>query len=157
LYDSFRDTDVLDVAKPDRLHLLLHSDADERLAQPSPDGRWIAYESNESGSRFEIMLRPFPDVGSRREKVSANGGRYPLWGAKGTELFYVSLDGEMMSVPVTLAPTLELGRPTRLFDWLKPPAERSGRPYDVSPLDGRFLMTKPRTEERTIPPRSPSC
>jgi len=142
VYDSFKNMDMLDLSKPDRLHPLLHGDTDNRVPMLSPDGRWVAYESDESGNRFEIMLRPFPDVGSRREKVSSNGGRYPLWGAKGTELFYVSLEGEMMVVPVTLAPTLQLGRAMKLFDWEKPPAGRSGRPYDVSPLDGRFLMTK---------------
>ena len=48
----------------------------------------------------------------------------------------------MMAVAVTTEPDLELGRPTKLFDWAPPPASRSGTPYDVSPLDGRFLMVK---------------
>jgi hypothetical protein len=60
----------------------------------SPDGHWIAYESDESGDDIEIFLRPFPDVGTRREKISLAGGRFPTWGAQGTdELFYVDLDG----------------------------------------------------------------
>jgi hypothetical protein len=140
--------------KPDRLQQLRHGDEDARVAVVSPDGRWIAYESDESGNQFEVMLRPFPDVNSRREKVSLNGGRFPLWGTTGSELFYLSPHGEMMAVPVTLAPTLQLGRATKLFDWEEPPAERSGRPYDVSPLDGRFLMTRIAREKAGDPVRN---
>jgi hypothetical protein len=49
----------------------------------SPDGRWIAYESGESGPQLQIFVRPFPDVTGRREQVSIDGGRYPLWGPPG--------------------------------------------------------------------------
>src|SRR5207249_4405261 len=115
-----------------------------RLGVVSPDGNWIAYESNESGDRFEIFLRPFPNVSERREKVSIDGGRYPLWGPKGSdELFYVDLNGGMMAASVKLSPSLTLGRVTKLFDWEKPPRGVSGRPYDISLVDGRFLVTKP--------------
>ena len=65
-----------------------------------------------------------------------------FWSPKGDELYYVTPNGEMMSVPVTLLPALKLGRPSKLFDWEKLPAARSGRPYDVSPVDGRFIMKK---------------
>ena len=89
--------------------------------QVSPDGNWIAYESNESGNQFEIFLRPFPDVSGRREKVSIDGGRFPLWGPKGSgELFYVDLNGGMMAAAVKLSPSLSLGGVTKLFDWEKP-------------------------------------
>ena len=81
------------------------------LADVSPDGNWIAYESDESGNQFEIFLRPFPNVSGRREKVSIDGGRYPLWGPKGSgELFYVDLNGGMMAASVKLSPSLSLGR-----------------------------------------------
>jgi hypothetical protein len=69
-----------------------------------------AYESNESGDRFEVFVRPFPNVGGRREKVSIDGGRYPLWGPKGSnELFYVDLNGGMVAASVELSPSLSLG------------------------------------------------
>ena len=83
------------------------------------------------------------NVSGRREKVSIDGGRFPLWGPKGSgELFYVDLKGGMMSASVKLSPSLSLGPVTKLFDGEKPPRGTSGRLYDISPVDGRFLMTK---------------
>ena len=135
-----RDLGVLNLAQPDRLEPLLHGEFDERLGEVSPDGHWIAYESDESG-QIEIFLRPFPDVGARREKISIDGGRYPRWGRQGSgELFYVDLDGAMMAASVQLSPSLELGRVTKLFDGVRPPSFVSGNPYDISPVDGRFLV-----------------
>ena len=150
VFEQFRDTGLLNLAKPDRLEPLLHSEFDERIVQVSPDGNWILYESNESGDRFEVFVRPFPNVSARREQVSIDGGRYPHWGRKGTnELFYVTLAGEMMAVSVTLSPTFTLGRATKLFQREKPPAGVTGLPYDISPVDGRFLVTKPVAERAT--------
>jgi serine/threonine-protein kinase len=144
--EDFKDVSTLTRARPDRLEPLLRSEFNHWLAKVSPDGNWIAYESDESGGRIEIFLRPFPDVSGRREKVSIDGGRYPLWGPKGSgELFYVDLNGGMMAASVTLSPSLSLGRVTKLFDAEKPPRGQSGQRYDISPVDGRFLMTKPAT------------
>ena len=93
------------------------------------------------GSSIEIFLRPFPNVSERREKVSTDGGRFPLWGPKGSnELFYVDLNGNMMAASVKLSPSLSLGGVTKLFEWEKPPRGPAGMPYDISPVDGRFLM-----------------
>jgi DNA-binding winged helix-turn-helix (wHTH) protein/Tol biopolymer transport system component len=140
VYENFRDLGVLNLAQSDRLEPLLHGEFDERLGEVSPDGHWIAYESDESGNQSEIFLRPFPNVGARREKISIDGGRYPRWGRQGSdELFYVGLDGGVMAAAVRLSPSLELGRVTKLFDWVRPPTV-GGRPYDVSPVDGRFLV-----------------
>ncbi|MFI5169566.1 MAG: protein kinase [Vicinamibacterales bacterium] len=150
--DRFEDIGVLDLANPGRLEPLLHSDFDERLAEVSPDGRWVAYESNESGGEVEIMLRSFPNVGERREKISVNGGRYPEWGPKGSdELYYVNPEGGMMAASVRLSPTLALGPVTKLFDGPKPIVPRSGKPYDVSPLDGRFLVIERTTADTEVP------
>jgi dipeptidyl aminopeptidase/acylaminoacyl peptidase len=144
VYEDFKDTGVVSLAKPDRLTPLLQSEFDERLVKSSPDGNWIVYESDESGKQFEIFVRPFPNVSGGREKISINGGRYPLWGPKGSgELYYVNLDGGMMAASIALTPSLKLGKVIKLFDWQKPPALRSGIPYDVSPVDARFLVTKP--------------
>ena len=142
IYDRFKDLALLEFAKPDRLEPLLHSEFDERLGQVSPDGHWLAYESNESGNQFEIVLRSFPDVHARRETISVNGGRYPRWGPKGSdELYYLSPDGAMMAASVKLSPTLTLGATKKLFDWQKPARGVSGLLYVVAP-DGRLLMTK---------------
>ena len=142
--ENFKQLNLLNLARPDRIEPLLQSEFNHWLGVVSPDGQWIAYESNESGNQVEIFLRPFPDVSGRREKVSLDGGRYPVWGPKGSgELFYVALDGGMMAASITLSPRLNLGRVTKLFAWEKPPRGISGRVYDISPVDGRFLMTKP--------------
>ena len=147
IVENFKDVSILNLARPDRLEPLLHGDFDQRLGDVSPDGNWIAYESNESGDRFEIFLRPFPNASGRREKVSIEGGRFPLWGPKGSdELFFVDLSGGMMAASVKLSQSLTLGSVTKLFDWEKPPRGPSGRPYDISPVDGRFLMTKSATQ-----------
>src|SRR4029453_700447 len=74
---------------PHRVTPLVQSPAIERNGMVSPDGRWLAYESNESG-RFEISVRPFPDVNRGHWQVSTSGGTRPLWAPGGQELVYVS-------------------------------------------------------------------
>jgi eukaryotic-like serine/threonine-protein kinase len=134
----------LTLTRPARLDPLLHTEANETLGEVSPDGNWIAYESDEAGDQFEIFVRPFPDVTTRREKVSIDGGRYPLWAPNGRgELFYVSLNGAMMAVAIKLSPSLVLGPVTKLFDFSSPPRQVTSRPYDVSTVDGRFLIARP--------------
>ena len=61
----------------------------------------------------------------------------------GAELFYVNSNGARMSVPIVLSPELKLGRPTKLFEWARPPSVITARPYDISRVDGRFLMSRP--------------
>jgi eukaryotic-like serine/threonine-protein kinase len=89
---------------------------DERDAQFSPDGKWIAYGSNESG-RFEIYVQPFPGPGTKWP-ISTNGGAQARWRRDGKELFYVTLDGRLAAVPINLDPntqTVGAGEPTFLF------------------------------------------
>jgi eukaryotic-like serine/threonine-protein kinase len=152
VYEDFKDSGILDLARPDHLAPLFHTEFEERLVQVSPDGRFVAYESDESGARFQVFIRPFPNVSDRREQVSLDGGRYPLWNRKdGSELYYVNLDGDVMAVPITLTPRLAVGKASKLFHWEKPPMGRSGLIYDMSPIDGRFLWTKlvdPAASER---------
>jgi hypothetical protein len=150
LNENYKDLSVLHLATPDRLEPLLHgafNGANRSNVQVSPDGNWMAYESDESGKQFEILLRPFPNVSERREQVSTNGGRFPLWGPKDSgELFYVDLDGNMMAASVKLSPTLSLGGVTKLFEWVKPRRGPAGMPYAMSPVDGRFLITRSASE-----------
>jgi Tol biopolymer transport system component len=89
---------------------------DERDAQFSPDGKWVAYQSNESG-RFEIYVQPFPGPGGK-SLVSTSGGAQARWRADGREMFYLSLDNRLMAVPVALGSdgqSVEVGAPVPLF------------------------------------------
>jgi serine/threonine-protein kinase len=93
---------------------LVQTRFDERLAALSPDGRWLAYRSNESG-RYEIYVRPFPDVDAGKQQISTAGGGRPEWAPNGRELFYAEGDA-LMSVPVTTGPRFEAGAPVKLFE-----------------------------------------
>jgi Tol biopolymer transport system component/DNA-binding winged helix-turn-helix (wHTH) protein len=84
--EEFRDLNVIDLTQR-TMRPLLQRDANDWSGQISPDGRWIAYESDESGVQFEIYVRPFPDVTGQREKVSIDGGRYPRWGPSRSNYF----------------------------------------------------------------------
>ncbi|MDO8795477.1 MAG: hypothetical protein Q7J25_12750 [Vicinamibacterales bacterium] len=93
---------------------LLQATFAERNAQISPDGHWLAYESNESGQE-EVHVRPFPKVGDGRWQVSSGGGTIPLWARSGRELFY--RDGNrMMSASIQTTPKFFAGNPTKLFE-----------------------------------------
>jgi Tol biopolymer transport system component len=114
--------------------------------QISPDGRWMAYPSDESG-REEIYVRPFPDVNKGRWQVSTNGGNSPLWSSDGRELFYRSGDATMV-VEVDTGPAFKRGNPEILFQgtYLTDSFSNSTQtPWDIHPDGKRFLMIKPPT------------
>ena len=119
---------------------LLDSIYSESAPAISPDGRWLAYQSDESG-RPEIYVRPFPAVDQGRWTISTGGGTEPRWAPNGRELFFTNRSGDwttagvLMSAPVTPGSTFIAGQPTAL---LKIPPGASGA-YDVGP-DGRFLL-----------------
>ena len=126
-----------------RVEALLQTPFDERNAEISPDGKWLAYESNESG-QFQIYVRPFPNVTDGRSQVSDNGGRSPQWSPDGRELFFVSRTS-MMTVPVQLKPTFTPGSPAKLFDARSLVLDgrfigSTSRTFDISPDGQRFLM-----------------
>jgi hypothetical protein len=110
-------------------------------AQFSPDGRWIAYSSQRSGT-LEVYVQEFPS-GSSKRTVSTNGGRWPRWRRDGRELFYISGDGTLTAVTIQAAGTLEVGLPVPLF--------RTGatRQYDVAPDGQRFLFVEPTEAEQS--------
>jgi serine/threonine-protein kinase len=120
----------------------------ERLAEISPDGRWLAYESDESG-QFQIYVRPFPAVDEGRWQVSTAGGRQPVWIGSGRELIYVAPDGSLMSVSADIrldGESFTGGTPARLvtgegyyYAWND---QNQGRTYDVFPDGKRFLRLK---------------
>ena len=128
---------------------LVQSTFTEYNPEVSPNGRWLAFESNESG-QFEVYVRPFPDVASGRWQISTGGGRQPLWARSGRELFYVSIAsaGRIMAVPIEPGPTFSAGNPQMIIDGpyagslSSGAAALSGRTYDVSRDGQRFLMIK---------------
>jgi Tol biopolymer transport system component/predicted Ser/Thr protein kinase len=110
---------------------------DQTVARFSPDDRWVAYQSDESG-QFEIYVQSFPEP---REKfhISTGGGTFPGWGPGGRELYYISKDGKLMSVKLRLAAkTLEASAPHELFTM---PAGFAGiSPYEAARDGQRFLV-----------------
>jgi Tol biopolymer transport system component len=118
------------------------TEASELWGQFSPDGRWVAYQSNESG-RFEIYVRPFRQPGGQ-VPISTAGGVYPRWSHDGKELYYIAPDTSLMAVSVQANGTrLDAGAPAALFKTHKVGGGLNvisrGHQYDVSP-DGRFLI-----------------
>jgi Tol biopolymer transport system component len=113
-----------------------------REAQPqiSPNGRWMAYTSNESGQP-QIYVRPFPDVEGGRWQVSPSGGDSPLWSRDGRELFYRRLD-EVLAVSVKTEPAFNLETPKILFRGMYNYSNTS-HSWDISPDGKCFLMVKP--------------
>jgi serine/threonine-protein kinase len=105
--------------------------------QVSPDGRWLAYQSDESG-RYEIYVRPFPSLEGSLTKVSSAGGTSPRWTQHGRELVYYDGRG-FLAVPVVAGTPFVAGRPERLFDYA-PYTGRLGPDYDVTPDGRRFLL-----------------
>lgn len=135
-----RDIWVLSV-KDHTTSLFLGTPATEGAPHFSPDGRWIAYVSDESGSA-EIYVQPYPGPGGKWQ-ISTSGGIEPTWNPNGRELFFRSGE-KMIAVPVTSQPTFSAGKPTVLFegDYLASPFPATGVTYDVSRDGQRFLMVK---------------
>jgi len=120
---------------------LLTTPAREVSPALSPDGRWLAYESDESGTS-EIYVRPFPDVASARWQISLNGGTAPVWAHSGRELFYLNGRQELVSVELRPGPTLGVGEPRALFPANAYTFAGNFQLYDVAPDDRRFLMIR---------------
>ena len=113
------------------------TDAYELAPRFSPDGQWIAYESDESGQP-EVYVAPYPGPGGA-EAVSQNGGMCPVWSPDGRELFYANNRGQVLSVSVQFTPSLELGAPTLLFEI---PNMLPTRLFDVHPDGERFVVVR---------------
>ncbi|MDX1494258.1 MAG: protein kinase, partial [Longimicrobiales bacterium] len=92
---------------------LLAQEVDEASPAVSPDGRWLAYTSNES-NRYELYVRPFPDVEDGRWQISVEGGRSPLWSPDGSELFFFDADLDLMVVRIEPGPTFQASPPQPL-------------------------------------------
>ena len=119
---------------------LLKTPFNEALFAVSPNGRWVAYMSNEAGAR-QIWVRPFPDLSSGGQRLVSDGpGEDPLWGPDGRELFYLTSEAAMV-VPVETGEAFQRGAPERLFS-MDPYHQGNGTNWDVSPHGQRFLMVK---------------
>lgn len=124
---------------------LVHSAAIDYFPEVSPNGRYVAYQSNESG-RDQVYVRPFPRVNDGVWTVTTGGGTRPAWAKNGRELFYLDPTTVLTAVPVqTSGTTLVFGNAEKLFDTLAGRTYSlagrtySPRDYDVA-ADGRFLM-----------------
>ena len=134
---------LLTLAGDRRVLPVVQTPRDEGNAEISPDGRWLAYDSNDSGPA-QIFVRPFPDSTEGRTQVSTKGGSRPVWARSGRELFYLGPDDTLMSVSVAPGAAWSAGTPTRVVQrpYFAGPATTAPRPYDVSPDNQRFLMLK---------------
>jgi hypothetical protein len=134
---------------------IVQTDANERVARLSPDGRWLAFVANNSGA-FEVYVQPFPGPGPRRQ-VSSRGGDQPQWRADCDELFYVSADSMLMAAPVTYATdrsSIDIGEPIALFA----PGIGSASPvmsgnYHASGDGQRFLLNRLLPDASVTPVR----
>jgi Tol biopolymer transport system component len=138
--------------RPSEATILVSSPSAEFAANISPDGRYFAYQSAESGGRFAIYVRPYPDASTGRWQISTDGGTAPVWARTGRELFYLDESNTLMAVPVqTSGPQFSSGRPVRMFD-----TKYSGNfySYDVTPDGRRFLMMKESPAGGQNEPRS---
>jgi Tol biopolymer transport system component len=108
----------------------------------SPDGRWLAYSSDDAG-RVEVYVQPFPQSGERVQ-VSIDGGDWPAWSRDGKELFFLEGNTKLMGVPITGGQDAKPGAPHLLFE------NRFQFGYDVAP-DGRFLVAQRDPQAPPVP------
>jgi Tol biopolymer transport system component len=127
----------------------LVSDGSEHSARFSPDGRFVAYASNESGTN-EVYVQTFPPSGGKWQ-ISSGGGVQPKWRGDGKEIFFLSPDDTMRAVPVSIGATFEPGVPKALF---KRAIERGVAPrsrYTVTPDGQRFIVNAARVASQSAP------
>ena len=131
--------------------LFLKANAVIRNGQFSPDGKWVAYSSNETG-KWEIYVTSFPEARGKWQ-VSSGGGEQPRWRGDGKELFYLAPDGKMMAVAVTTGANFDAGTPVTLFQSTprQPVLVYDLFVYDVSRDGQRFLINTPEKQVEAAP------
>ncbi len=138
---TYSDIGIVSVDGDPTIEWLLEREGNQTTPVVSPDGRWIAYATDESG-QYEVFVRPFPSLSGDGWKISEAGGFSPLWGPDGRELFFRNRDGAMMAAAYVTEPTFSHESPVQLFPGpyvIEGNAELPS--FDVAP-DGRFLMLK---------------
>ena len=147
-----RDVWALDMSRPDDApRVIANTPAEEWLPTLSPDGRWVAYQTNESG-RFEVVVQSFPVAGGKWQ-VSTAGGGSADWSADGKELYFLAPDATMMAAPVIASGgSFEAGTPVALFRTrnVEGGTTTGQKHYSVA-RDGRFLINQP-VADATIAP-----
>ncbi len=137
---------VLPVSGDEKAYPLIASKHNEDFPRVSPDGSWVAYQSDETG-RPEVYVQAYPGLGSKI-RVSRNGGQTPVWSHDGKELYFASgftpMGVKIMSVPMDLGPPLVAGAPFELFETTMFPGQ-----FDVCP-DGRFVLVQFPDEMPTV-------
>ena len=129
---------------------VLESPANEGQSQVSPDGRFIAYTSDESG-RFEVYVQSFP-LAHGKWQISSGGGFDPRWRSDGRELFFVGADRRLIAVDVRTRATFQHGAAKPLFETgLLDLWQDTRNHYEVSPDGQRFLVMVPRVDPRSVP------
>jgi len=147
-----RGPDLWFLTYPDlKSSLFLKAPSVVRNGQFSPDGKWVAYASNETG-KWEIYVTSFPDARGKWQ-VSSGGGEQPRWRGDGKELFYLSLDGKMMAAPVTTGAHFDAGTPVVLFQSTprQPILVYDLFVYDVSRDGQRFLINTQVKQAESAP------
>jgi eukaryotic-like serine/threonine-protein kinase len=134
-----------------RSNLFLKTPSVLRNGQFSPDGKWVAYASNETG-KWEIYVTSFPDARGKWQ-ISTGGGEQPRWRSDGKELFYLSSDSKLMAAPVTTGSNFDLGTPIALFQTSPRQAISFNDRfvYDVSRDGQRFLINTPVKQSEAAP------
>ena len=129
---------------------LIETEFTEHRPRLSPDGRWIAYQTDESG-QWEVLVRPFPDVEGGRWRISPDGGHSPLWAPNGRELFYMS-DVSMWSASVDTEPIFSPHNAEMIFPetYAIGGVSGTGWLFDIAPDGERFLARKPGAATTTV-------
>ncbi|MDH4062874.1 MAG: hypothetical protein OEW19_00630 [Acidobacteriota bacterium] len=124
-----------------------------RQASFSPDGRWVAYVTNETG-QLQVVVRSFPDPSLAKVPVSANGGAHPRWRADGRELFYADALSKVIAVPFAPGTSPAVGAPVELFAFpttvTLTGGQGLGAPFDVFPDGQQFIAVTPRQFESGV-------
>ncbi|MBL8189488.1 MAG: serine/threonine-protein kinase [Acidobacteria bacterium] len=139
---------VLPLAGDRQPALFLQTPFTDTNGRFSPDGRWIAYTSDDQG-RYEVNVQPFPASGAKWQ-ISTSGGQLPWWRSDGKELYYLSLDGKLMAVEVKPGDSFEATAPRALFDLAPAWALGGTRSYTVTAAGDRFLFIRAREEAASL-------
>jgi eukaryotic-like serine/threonine-protein kinase len=139
---------VLPLAGDRQPSLFLQTPFVEYEGRFSPDGRWIAYTSDDQG-RFEVYVQTFPASGGKWQ-ISTGGGQQPWWRSDGRELYYLSADGKLMAVEVKLGGSFEAGAPRALFDLAPVRALGGASSYAVTAAGDRFLFVTAQEEAASL-------
>jgi serine/threonine-protein kinase len=120
---------------------LVATSANELYPALSPDGRWLAYSSDESGT-FEVYVRPFPETAGAKWQVSTAGGAQPTWSSTGRELLYINGKNEMVSAQIPPGATFSVGAQRVMFSVQQFAAVGAVPAFWLAPDDRRFMMLR---------------